>query len=428
LKSVFPFVLALGLAANNAQAQTQSLSPQQARAVSASLLADGRPVDALNIASALLQRDANDVTALVVASRAATALGDVSSAGRFARRAYWASSGGNASFVAARLAANAYAAEGKDSRAQLWLRLARQNAADDASAKAIATDYQALRRRNPWSSSFAFAITPTSNINNGTSHQEITYGGISGFRLSDDAQVLSGLTFFGSVNTRYRLHADARSAVTFDFDAYGRTYRLSNDSQDKVPDRKGSDFSDAAAGVGLTYRIILNDGWAPTQANLRFGKNWYGGEPFTNSVDFNLSQPINLSERDQLTFIASTQRRTYVDDETQVRTNRLRASWNRSLSNGDALGISLSFSEAASEDIRYDYDGRSIGLNYAFGEPIHIRRTGLRRQPGRASRGPRRRNHQSTVNGASDTGRILRVPTHRHLRCPSDQIQCDLLR
>ena len=362
-------VLSVCLATSAVSQEQTRLTVNDLRSASIGLLQDGQFDQAIQLSQVLLQRDENDVTALLVASQAVAAQGNTEAAASFARRAFWSSSRRTDSFLAARLTANALAAQGKDTRAQVWLRRARQYAPDEATSAAVARDFQSLRNRNPWSTSLNFAITPSSNINNGTLNQTAQVLGLPfEFTLSADAQPLSGFQISGGFNTRYRLHSSATSALFLDFDAFGRTYALSSEAQDAAPDVKGSDFSDAAAGVGLTYRAILEDGWAPTQAGIRFGQSWYSGERFTSTIDLNLSQPVILGENDRLTFTLSSQLRKNEDGDPDVRTRRLRTSWNHALGNGDNFGASLTLSQAQSDDTSSEYDGFGIGVTYAFGE------------------------------------------------------------
>ncbi len=353
-----------------AQSDTQ-LTTDQVRALSLQLLENQQPQEAGQLSLALLERNPDDLIALIVASRAALDLGDAPASLRFARRAFWASELPGDSFVAARLAANALAADGKDTRSQVWLRRARQYAPDEETSQAVARDYQALRQRNPWSTSLSFAITPSSNVNNGTLNETAKVLGLPiTFDLSRDAQPLSGLQISGGFNARYRIYGSPTSALFFDIDSFGRTYALSNESKEEAPGIKGSDFSDVSAGIGLTYRTLLAEGWQPTQAGLRFGRTWYAGDPFTRTISLSFSQPFVLNERNRLTLSASSQVRENEDGDPWVRTRRGSVSWDHSLANGDTFGVSLSGTDAVSQDIQNDYTGFGIGLSYAFAKPF----------------------------------------------------------
>ena len=91
-----------------------------------------------NDADALLQRKSDDTAALILRAEAAIALGDFLGATRFARAAYYAQTRGVQKFAAARLVALAHSQLKKDSRAQVWLRRARQYAPNAQTARSVA--------------------------------------------------------------------------------------------------------------------------------------------------------------------------------------------------------------------------------------------------------------------------------------------------
>ncbi|MFP5508256.1 MAG: hypothetical protein ACLGIP_03725 [Alphaproteobacteria bacterium] len=128
-------LLAVWTFAHGAQAQT--LTPDQMRGTAMLAIEDGNPALALQVAEALLVRDAEDVTALILKARAARDLGQFNIAQPAAARA-WALSDTDATrFDSARVMAQVLASQGQRTRAQFWLRRAVQNA-PDAGARRIA--------------------------------------------------------------------------------------------------------------------------------------------------------------------------------------------------------------------------------------------------------------------------------------------------
>lgn len=365
-------VLTFGALGSIGHAQERlQLTPAQALDLSAQLANDGRPNEAIPFLQALLERNPQDLNALLLLAQIGDQTNNHDLQVQAARRGYNASKRQRDSFVFARLVANGQAAQGNDTRAQIWLRRARQYAPNEAASEGVARDYQLLRQRNRWSTSLNFAITPTSNVNNGTANETtIVYigGAPLEFDLEADAQPLSGLQFSGGINTRYRFHSSPTSAAFADFDLFARTYRLSNDAKEDAPDVKASDFSDASIGIGLTYRTLLHENLQPTQMGLRFGKTWYGGSPYSDSIDVNLSQPFDLGANDRLTFTLSSQVRNYDESDPWVRTRRFSTHWRHAFDNGASFGLSASVTDATSDDIRYDYNGADIGLSYTFGQ------------------------------------------------------------
>ena len=194
-----------------AQEQRAIITPQQMLGLGTSLLEEGRPGEAAAVADLLLQRDPNDLNALIIGARAALAENDPAQAIALSRRAYWGTEDRDALFVAARLAANGHAMLQQDTRRQLWLRRAAQYSPSDDATAAIARDYQSLRQRNPWSTSLRFGVTPTQNLNNGSNVEEqlsfLPFVGPVITSLSAEAQALSGLEFSGGISKRYRINA-----------------------------------------------------------------------------------------------------------------------------------------------------------------------------------------------------------------------------
>ena len=80
----------------------------------------------------------DDTAALILRAEAAIALGDFLGATRFARAAYYAQTRGVQKFAAARLVALAHSQLKQDSRAQVWLRRARQYAPNAQTARSVA--------------------------------------------------------------------------------------------------------------------------------------------------------------------------------------------------------------------------------------------------------------------------------------------------
>lgn len=236
--------LAIGLMAGAAPAQEQvTLTADQMRGFATQLLQAGDAPRVLAVSDALLARNPNDVGALILRARAALMLGEQGIALEAARTAYGASDVGNAKFVAARLAALAHAELQQDTRAQIWLRRARQYAPNDAEATEVAQDYGFLRRRNPWTTQLRFGISPTNNVNNGSSAESFflfTPLGGGDAILNNEARALSGLAINGGISTRYRLTESSNSITFLEGSANGVTYVLSQDAKDGLAEDRDS--------------------------------------------------------------------------------------------------------------------------------------------------------------------------------------------
>ena len=143
------------------RAEGRLLSPGEMRDLSAKALDAGHPETALELTSALLQRDADDVQALLIRSRAARDSGDFTLARDMAGRA-WSLSGTDpeARYAAALATAQALSSQGKRTRAQIWLRRAAQIAPTEQARQMAVRDFRYVRSRNCWATDLTFGIGP----------------------------------------------------------------------------------------------------------------------------------------------------------------------------------------------------------------------------------------------------------------------------
>ena len=145
-----------------ATAQEAELTPDQVRGLAVQLAQAGNPAQAAGLAQALLTRNPNDVGALILLAEISADLGDFEAMADYAARAYALSPDDATTFYTARLTANAHARLEQDTRAQFWLRRARQYAPNAAEAEAVAEDFRFLRQRNPFSYRLRFGLSPSS--------------------------------------------------------------------------------------------------------------------------------------------------------------------------------------------------------------------------------------------------------------------------
>jgi len=259
----------------------------------------------------------------------------------------------------------------QDSRAQLWLRFARQYAPNDAAATTVATDYRALAQRNPWSSSLRFGISPSSNVNNGTEADAIFLRGLPfAFTPGEDARPLSGLEISLGFSTRYRMNISETSATFFDFGIQGRTYALSTDAKDKVPDAKGSDFSDATLRFGITHRQILFEGQQPTTFSAQVSETWYSGDPFSRNLDFSTAHDWVIGDRARVGITAAAQTRESHKGDPTVQVYRFGTSWTQTFANNNQFTLGAQVGQSRSDTLDQDYENLMLSANFGFAEPF----------------------------------------------------------
>ena len=365
-------ILSLGLFASPLAAQDSTIiSPAQLFAISSQALSDGQAQAVARGADVLLQRDPQDVAALVLRTRAALEMGDYQTATDTAQRGFFAANTDLASFTTARLAARAHAELKQDTRAQLWLRLASQFAPDSDNAEAIARDYQFLRRRNPWSTSLRFGVTPTSNANNGSAKSSTQLFGLPFvFALDGEARALAGYEFSGGFTTTYRLAITDTSATFIDIDANARTYLLSSEAQEQAPDASGSDFSDATVSVGLTHRFIISPGALPSTARFRLGQTWYGGEANTRFVEVSGAHAWAITPSDRVGLTVSFRNTESLLDQDPQKNTTISPSWTHTFASGDSSHLGYTFSRNISDTLDSDFTSNKISADYSFAKPV----------------------------------------------------------
>ena len=363
-----------------AQEGEVELSPADARALSADLLASGDPGRAAMLADALLDRDPDDAAALVLRARAALTIDDFNGARYLATRAYETTDIPRARYVAARIVALSHAGEGNDTRAQFWLRRARQYAPDAQAAADVAADYDAVSRRNPLAFQLRFGITPTSNVNNGSVKSEVNLFGFTDiegnpilFELDGAAKALSGLQYNAGVSARYRLEQSERAITYLDASLDLTTYTLSDSARDQAPGATGSDFSDASVSLGFTHRRILAEGANPTTFTAEAGQSWYGGDPYTGFQVLGASHSWDVGDRGSFGVQGSVRRTTYLDDDPGVDadiTRSITLRYAHILPRGDRVAGSLGYWENDSEILSRDYDAGRVTASYDLAQPL----------------------------------------------------------
>jgi hypothetical protein len=367
--------------ASPAAAQSEdgaTFTPSQFYALGVSYLRDNNASRAARVATALLQRNPNDVAALRLAAEAAISQNDFTSGLKFARSAYFNSENRNNKFATARLAALAASQMRRDTLAQLWLRRARQFSPNAATAKNVAEDYRFLRNRNPWSSSLRFGATPSSNINNGSANEKVSLFDFPGlFTLDGEGRALSGMKISAGGDTAYRL-SQSNTAVTFlTASADVRTYVLSGTAKAQAPEARGRDFSDATLAFGVRHRRILSEGARPTDFSLKAGQTWYGGDPYARFAEGSVGQSFKINPDNQIYVSLSARRRISLEENPLVSTVALNTRWRRSLQNNDTLSFGLGVNQTQSDAPDSDYMAVRYTANYNLADSFYGLRFGF---------------------------------------------------
>lgn len=384
----------MALWAAPAFSQTVSLSPDQVRGLAAQALANNDPQAAAFATDALLRQFPDDPVALNLRAQASLMMRDYAGAAAIGQRAFLNSNSDGQRYGAARLTAFAHAEQQQDSRAQLWLRAARQFAPTEAEAEAVARDYQAVSRRNPLSINLRFGITPSTNINSGSSNSETNLfdfrdqnGNPILFDLSEDAQALSGWEYAASASLRYRVRTDQTSATFLDFGISGQTYSLTESSQERANSGnasvKGSDFSNATLNFGVSHRFILAPDANVTDVSLSFAKSWFGGDPSRLFLTASASHSFSITDTSQFTVSGYGQRQERISNGDEVAVLDISSTYSTAIQNIGSVSFGIGLRDSAAEDddedfeaIRYqigfspaaDFNGVNFGFNLSYEE------------------------------------------------------------
>lgn len=352
--------------------QQLSLGAGQVQQIAVAALQQGDARVAAQAANALIERNPDDAGALILRTEAALLANDYAGAVRFGSRAYWNAATAGQQFSASRLVAFAHAEQEQYTRSQIWLRLARQASPNDEARASVARDFRFLRTRNPLSVNLRFGITPSTNVNNGSSSETSDLFDLGlPFVLDGNARALSGWEVAANANLRYRIHTNETSATFLNAGFSGRTYTLTKGAKDQAEDGvTGSDFSGATLSLGATHRFLLSPDMQPTSATLSFGQSWYGGDANAWFVTASASQSWKVSDADTIVLSGFAQKQTSLDDGDPVMTYNLQTVWARDLADYGQIGVSVALRDSQSDNPDADYDSIRYGLNYDFPEPL----------------------------------------------------------
>lgn len=380
-------VLALALAGPVA-ADPVSVDAEALRKLAFTAVQAGYAADALRYTDALLLRDPDDSSAMVIRSQALRALGRVPEA-RAAAEAAWASAETDpARFGAAMVMAQALSTAGRRTAAQWWLRRAAQNAPNDRAAALARRDFGYVKSRNPWDVQLNVSGAPSSNVNNGSRQDTMTLAGLPfEFVIEPEAQALSGFEAGFGITGSYRFSPKGPlRQTTARFGILGEQVTLSREARDIAPDLDGDAFSYAAVEAGLSHKRAL-DGAGKTALRLAGtgGRNWYGGDPLSDYLRLEAGLDRNLGPKTILSFGGTVDRVVRIDSPVQS-SDRLGAEvgLGRRLGNGDQVSVGVTAARALSDSS--EIGNEAVGLTFGWAKAAPVAGIGVQAQFGIESR------------------------------------------
>uniref|UniRef100_A0AAN0MB59 Uncharacterized protein n=1 Tax=Yoonia rhodophyticola TaxID=3137370 RepID=A0AAN0MB59_9RHOB len=182
---------------------------------------------------------------------------------------------------------------------------------------------------------------------------------------------MSGIEYAGDAQLSYRISQGARYQTSIEAYAYGRTYSLSADAREQVPDLSGSDFSLGLAEVALSHRQFLFAGAGPTSISVHEGKVRYAGAPLWDYRKISLGQTLLVGTSGQFNLLVSAQDQTARDglqSDTIVYDTAL--SYGHTFGNRDYIEASLSRRLNAAEEEDDTFTDYRFNLYYSPAEPV----------------------------------------------------------
>lgn len=373
------FALLLGLVASLATtggAQQQAdLTPEEARIAAARLLTSGHPQAALDVTSVLIKRDPDDGPSLIVQAQALRSLGRYGPAQQAARRAWAVSQYPLDRYASALAMAQSLSADGKRTRAQLWLRRAAQVAPNAQLKKRVAQDYAYLRRTNPWSVNLSFGIRPSDNINNAPRDNKIPYNDIT----LTAADPIAGFEVRSDVRLRYNF---AEKSTQRHFFAFGWTEShvyFTGDDSTAVRDESDLAYRRIEGTFG---RDFTSGPDRPRQTiSLSLGRIWSGHNTLADEVRVNWRQSFKRPEGRRFSWSATL---GYADrkdtDLASGFTGTLDGRWSKPLKNGGRLGWNAGLVRVDTDSPALTHSRLKLGVDYTHPNEVFgaIARIGMR--------------------------------------------------
>lgn len=367
------------LAVFGAPSLAQSVTIAQARATAPLALEQGNLKLASALAQGLIQANAKDITGLIVQASVLQRTGQFDQAINMAKRAMRASNTRYEKYTSATILAGSYFATKAFERSKFWLRIASQNAKSPQQKTAVAQSYKRVRADSPLSTQLQFNVSPSDNVNNGTTEKSF-YGCIFGSCGEIDisnSEPLPGLIFQLSGTADYTLSESRTKRLVAGVDLTHQHVELVGKER-KTTAYKGSDFNYTFLNGHITDTRLLGTSGVNLRSDLSFGRFWIKRPEL--SGDTVTARPVSASDRTSLSMSASkvlsqTRRATagYTATLTKDRDDNFRSSKSLSLRfsdehilpNNDRLTWSVSGTRSNSQSLSADTQSGDLSLTYA---------------------------------------------------------------
>jgi hypothetical protein len=376
-----------------AEAMAQSVTPapqaavtlrlDQARAIAVQALEQGNPALALEIASGLLQADAQSFFAHMLVAQAQHQLAQPAKARKAAAAAYRFATTTSQKFAASQFAARLAVEDGRFTWSQFWLRRSLVNAPDPALLPQIQDDFRRVRAMAPLQLRLAVAVAPSSNVNNGSDSAYALIEGVPVIgRFDGLSQALSGVTASADLALSYRLAKTANSETRAQMRTYLSRVWLDEGSLALANSFPGADvvnkdftFVSAETGLRQAFRLDNTPAGGLVSGEVTAGKTWYGGEPYQHFGRAVASHSVNLAEATRMTIAAELEKRVFERGLNQpVLSRQLQGVLEHRLDNADRISLGISLRESESDSRNANSTRKLAYLRYDLAEPVGLAR------------------------------------------------------
>ncbi|MFZ5961983.1 hypothetical protein ACOXXX_03445 [Thalassococcus sp. BH17M4-6] len=376
-RAVLTAVLAAGLMAPALPATPQApatadageevvLSLPEMRVAAARAVRAGAFELALGIARAMLVADPEDSYSHFIIAQVFLRNGQPEEARPAARMSYKLAKTPVQKHEAARIAALTAARQDRFFPAQIWMRRALHTAPNPAMKARAAHEFRAVRWAARLRLNVGLSVTPSSNVNGGSSEEINTVDGfpIVGV-LSPDAQALSGTVARGDLRLRYRLHRSETSQTNLRTSLQVKRVKLSDDARKKAPNAKGSNYDTTLMEIGLSHTQKLTDSGTYLSGGLFLGRAWFGGDVGYDYGRAETTLTHRSSDATALSF-GHVRQQQWNDSGpySDIRTTGWRAALAQRLGNKDRLTLSLATTKSVSDNTQQTSDTQTIRLDY----------------------------------------------------------------
>lgn len=359
----------LAVAALPASAEEVRLSREEAKVAAVGFLKEGRTREALAVAESVLQGAPEDISALLLKSRALRELGRYTEAAETGERAWTLAADDRGRYFAAQIVAQALSSDRRRTMAQLWLRRAAEVAPDDRLRAAAVQDFRYVRSRNPWRTDLSFTLAPSDNINGAPKTNRFSLGGLD--LINPAAVPLSGLRYGAGLHSRYTIPLGPDQRLWIGGTGRRERVELSEKARDEVPSAENGDYSYDAVGTELGYERRDAEGRALSRVRLGFGRDWRGGELYSDSRSLDLEHERELAPGWVAGVALGYEQELRHDLSLRdAGTRSAGLTLTRRMAGGNWLRLGVDGADVISDSPAVAHDAWGVSLRYGLGRPV----------------------------------------------------------